>query len=328
VSQAQIELRNLHPAEGDDAVRKTDRYEGLNALVENIKRFGLLVPLLVRPRQDDASQYDVIDGNRRLVALCEIHEDPSTAINCMVIGTEAGAGQALSANTMRQAMNPMDEYDVFSKLVAEGMKVAKIGKLFGLQPKRVSQVLALASLAPEIKDRVRNASLSWETAQALTLVRDHTVHVQLVEQHGDHAWAIHNAVHDDAPRLDHAIFDPNAYYAGGGQLLVDLFDEDPEALELKLCADRELFWKLQMAAIDAELGKLEGQGWKALIENGTVPGMFGRHNWPRRAEIRSKKQRARHSVVYSIEDDGKFEIWNEVMPEPEAVKEAKVEAAE
>ena len=56
--------------------------------------------------------------------------------------------------------------------------------------------------------------------------------------------------------------------------------------------------------------------------------MYGRHNWPRRAEIRSKKQRARHSVVYSIEDDGKFEIWNEVMPEPEAVKEAKVEAAE
>ena len=76
MSQAEIQLRNLHPAEGDDAVRKTDRYEGIKALVENIKRFGLLVPLLVRPRQDDRSQYDVIDGNRRLMALCEIHEDP------------------------------------------------------------------------------------------------------------------------------------------------------------------------------------------------------------------------------------------------------------
>ncbi len=329
VTSEVIPLCNLHPAEGDDAIRKTGRYDGLKALKANIERFGLLVPLLVRPRQDDRSQYDVIDGNRRLVALCEIHEDPATVVNCMVVGTDAGAGQALSANTMRQAMNPMDEYDVFSKLVAEGMKVAKIGKLFGLQPKRVSQVLALASLAPEIKDRVRNASLSWETAQALTLVRDHKLQVQLAEQHGDHAIgrsARH--LHDDAPRLDPCDLREGAYFVNGGQLLVDLFDEDPEALELKLCADRELFWKLQMAAIDAELGKLEGQGWKALVENGTVPGMYGRHNWPRRSEIRSKKQRARHSVVYSIEDDGKFEIWNEVMPEPEAVKEAKVEAAE
>ena len=155
-------------------MRKTDRYEGLKALVENIKRFGLLVPLLVRPRQDDASQYDVIDGNRRLVALCEIHEDPGHGRSiAWSWGPRPAPARRSRPTSMRQAMNPMDEYDVFSKLVAEGMKVAKIGKLFGLQPKRVSQVLALASLAPEIKDRVRKGSLSWETAQALTLVRDH-----------------------------------------------------------------------------------------------------------------------------------------------------------
>jgi ParB/RepB/Spo0J family partition protein len=321
VSQAEIQLRNLHPAEGDDAVRKTDRYEGVKALMENIRRFGLLVPLLVRPRQEDASQFDVIDGNRRLVALCEIHEDPSTVINCMVIGTEAGAGQALSANVMRQAMNPMDQYDVFAQLVAEGMKASKIGKLFDLPAKRVGQVLALAALASEIRDKVRRGDLSWEAAQALTLIRDQKVQLQMLEQHGDHAWGIHNAVHHEAPRFKTAIFDKNEYYLQGGQLLVDLFDEDPNGEEL--CADRELFWKLQMNAIDAELDKLRDQGWKAIIEDGTGPITYGRAGWPRRSEIRSKKARAKHSVIYQIEDDGRFTIWDNVMPEPEAMKEEK-----
>ena len=87
------------------------------------------------------------------------------------MGTDAGAGQALSANTMRQAMNPMDQYDVFAQLVAEGMKTTKVAKLFDLPPKRVNQVLALASLAPSIKDQVRKGDLSWETAQALTLIK-------------------------------------------------------------------------------------------------------------------------------------------------------------
>jgi len=285
VSQAEIQLRNLHPAEGDDAVRKTDRYEGIKALVENIKRFGLLVPLLVRPRQDDRSQYDVIDGNRRLMALCEIHEDPAVVVNCMVVGTDAGAGQALSANTMRQAMNPMDQYDVFAQLVVEGMKTTKVAKLFDLPPKRVNQVLALASLAPSIKDQVRKGDLSWETAQALTLIKDQKVQVQVLEQHGDHPWGIKNVVHDEAPRMETAIFDKNTYFIEGGQLLVDLFDEDPSGEEL--CADSILFWKLQMAAIEVELYKLRGQGWKAVIEGDGI--IYRRADWPRRAEVKSKK---------------------------------------
>jgi len=322
VSQAEIQLRNLHPAEGDDAVRKTDRYEGIKALVENIKRFGLLVPLLVRPRQDDRSQYDVIDGNRRLMALCEIHEDPAVVVNCMVVGIDAGAGQALSANTMRQAMNPMDQYDVFAQLVAEGMKTTKVAKLFDLPPKRVNQVLALASLAPSIKDQVRKGDLSWETAQALTLIKDQKVQVQVLEQHGDHPWGIKNVVHDEAPRMETAIFDKNTYFIEGGQLLVDLFDEDPSGEEL--CADSILFWKLQMAAIEVELDKLRGQGWKAVIEGDGI--IYRRADWPRRAEVKSKKARAMHTVVYEIEDDGRFHIWEVVMPEPEMVKEAKAEA--
>ena len=322
MSQAEIQLRNLHPAEGDDAVRKTDRYEGIKALVENIKRFGLLVPLLVRPRQDDRSQYDVIDGNRRLMALCEIHEDPAVVVNCMVVGIDAGAGQALSANTMRQAMNPMDQYDVFAQLVAEGMKTTKVAKLFDLPPKRVNQVLALASLAPSIKDQVRKGDLSWETAQALTLIKDQKVQVQVLEQHGDHPWGIKNVVHDEAPRMETAIFDKNTYFIEGGQLLVDLFDEDPSGEEL--CADSILFWKLQMAAIEVELDKLRGQGWKAVIEGDGI--VYRRADWPRRAEVKSKKARAMHTVVYEIEDDGRFHIWEVVMPEPEMVKEAKAEA--
>ena len=202
------------------------------------------------------------------------------------------------------------------------MKTTKVAKLFDLPPKRVNQVLALASLAPSIKDQVRKGDLSWETAQALTLIKDQKVQVQVLEQHGDHPWGIKNVVHDEAPRMETAIFDKNTYFIEGGQLLVDLFDEDPSGEEL--CADSILFWKLQMAAIEVELDKLRGQGWKAVIEGDGI--VYRRADWPRRAEVKSKKARAMHTVVYEIEDDGRFHIWEVVMPEPEMVKEAKAEA--
>jgi ParB/RepB/Spo0J family partition protein len=322
VEQLKIELRHLHPAEGDDAVRKTDKYEGIKALAENIERFGLLVPLLVKSSEKFPEEYDVIDGNRRLVALHEIHEDNLVMVNCALIErTEGGVGAALSANTMRRAMNPMDQYDVFAKLVAEGMKTGKVGKLFDMPAKKVNQVLALASLDPSIKDKVREGQLSWEAAQALTLIRDFETQIVMLEKTGDNPWAIRNYVHNEAPRLETAIFDKNEYYLAGGQLLVDLFDDDPSAD--KLCADHDLFWKLQHAAIDAELDKLRAQGWKAVLEDG---GIMRDHRWPRRAEIRSKKQRVRHSVIYQIHDDGRFQIWEQVLPEPELVKAAKAEA--
>ena len=46
---------------------------------------------------------------------------------------------------------------------------------------------------------------------------------------------------------------------------MDLFDERSQ--RPRSCAPiTDPFWKLQMAAIEVELDKLRGQGWKAVME--------------------------------------------------------------
>jgi ParB-like chromosome segregation protein Spo0J len=76
MQQREIEVAKLVHASEANTVRKWDDSD-IRPLKENIKRFGLLVPLLVIPFAGpeglEADKYEVIDGNRRLRALREIH---------------------------------------------------------------------------------------------------------------------------------------------------------------------------------------------------------------------------------------------------------------
>jgi ParB family chromosome partitioning protein len=314
MQQREIELAKLVHASEANAVRKWDDSD-IRPLKENIKRFGLLVPLLVIPFAGpeglEADKFEVIDGNRRLRALREIHGlegAQTTTVPCLV-AMDAGTAEGLSANVMRQAMNPMDQYEVFAKLVAEGTKPKEIAKLFDLSVRRVTQVLALAALAPSLRDLLREGKMSWDSGQALTLTMDHAVQEKLFRDHGDKHWNLRGALEEDAPDLGMAIFEKERYFVEGGHLLTDLFAEGIEA-ETELCADGKIFWKLQHEAIEEALDGFRNQGWKAVMEDGEAGPTWGRHNWPKRSEIKSKKKRKLHSVIYSIREDGKFEVWS------------------
>ena len=317
----QVALDRLDFAKEDNAIRK-DAVKNIGPLAKNIERFGLLVPLLVKANGGD--RFEVIDGNRRLEALTSIDADPTRLITC-VLGneTEASIGAALSANVMRAAMNPIDEYEVFMQMIAEGVKPKEIAKTFGKKLKEIQQILALANLDEQIKEAIREGKLSWESAQALTLCNDKGRQLQIYEAAGDDPYKIEREIKASAPDLRHALFDKEQYAAKGGTFVVDLFEEEDSKFTEELCADRDLFWELQYEAIEAAVMKLQAEGW-AGVANGEKEKTSA--TWPWRNEVRGKRAKAEHYIFYVVGPTGQFLVWDRVKPTPEAARKAKEKA--
>ena len=61
-----IDINKLHPFEGHPF--KVQDNEEMNRLVESIQTQGIAEPLLVRPLENTADEYEVISGHRRLRA--------------------------------------------------------------------------------------------------------------------------------------------------------------------------------------------------------------------------------------------------------------------
>ena len=139
----------------------------LQQLSESIKSQGLLHNLVV---QKNGVGYDVIDGNRRLVALKKIHgKDSGQPINCIVL-SEADVSVGLHANMMREDMHPLDQCEVIAKMCADGeVDYDSVAIEFGQTQKWVSQRIALTELSKKAKQQFRNYKFNLAVAQALTL---------------------------------------------------------------------------------------------------------------------------------------------------------------
>ena len=61
-----ININKLHPFDGHPFKVRDD--EEMNDLIESIQTQGIAEPLLVRPLENTANEYEVISGHRRLRA--------------------------------------------------------------------------------------------------------------------------------------------------------------------------------------------------------------------------------------------------------------------
>ena len=160
-----IQLNQLKPNPTNVRVVKADN---LDKLIASIKSRDLLHNLVV---QKNGTGYNVIDGNRRYEALCEIYGKKSVQeVECKVIednATEVGA----MANMLREGMHPLDEADAINSVVQDGTAdYDTCAANWGQTRKWVMQRVALAELSAKVKEGFRNKEFNLGIAQLFTNV--------------------------------------------------------------------------------------------------------------------------------------------------------------
>jgi ParB family chromosome partitioning protein len=162
--------------------------EGLEELAASIVANGVLQPILVRPAANIADYvrvpgedhwYEVICGARRLAAVTLALQDgrlpqdfriPARIREC----TDAELVLlAATENLARADMHPLDEAEVFAAMrphvkPADGQTTeAAIGRALGVSERTVFRRLSLLRCAPEVREALREKTITLGQAQAL-----------------------------------------------------------------------------------------------------------------------------------------------------------------
>ncbi|MFH1424035.1 MAG: ParB/RepB/Spo0J family partition protein [Candidatus Nealsonbacteria bacterium] len=153
--------------------RKNFDQDGLNALADSVREFGVLQPLLVsRIEKETGTEYQLIAGERRFLAakmvglnqVPVIVKDPTEKEKLEI---------SLIENVQRLDLNAMEKAEAYSRLQQEFNFMQKdVAKLCGKSREAVANTLRLLDLPDEIKIALREERLSEGHARAMLAVSD------------------------------------------------------------------------------------------------------------------------------------------------------------
>lgn len=249
-------------------------------LVASIRTYGLLEPLVVRPRNlpapggesdnGELPRYEVVAGKRRLDALRTIHRRtpletlkvfPGAGVPCMIhdVDAETAHGMALSENFAREGMHPLDEAEAFARLAHVDAKgVAAIAAEFGVTARYVRQRMKLAGLAGVVKAACRAGEIDTATAEVFATVpaaKQAEVWAS-VDGKVHHARHAKNLIASDWIDARHARFEIETLPPGA--VSSDLFGD-------RVRVERKVFMAAQADALVAEQEALLEDGWAEVV---------------------------------------------------------------
>ena len=248
-------------------MRHERKKPSIDDILPSIRERGVLVPLIVRPN-GTKGHFEILAGRRRFfastTALKESGEK-SIKLPCAVLaeGDDASAIEAsILENVARLDPDEMSQFEAFKRLADEGRTVPEIAATFGVTELMVKRRLALANLIPEIRQAYAAEDIDGSSIQALTLASEEQ------QQEWFDLWNSDDADYVPTGRqlkawllggenipVSKALFDLDKYHGYAGQILTDLFGEEP------VFADAATFWKCQSEAIAAKVKSLNDAGW-------------------------------------------------------------------
>ena len=143
-------------------------FEGIEMLVESVKEYGLLQPILVRPLRDAADSYEIIAGERRWRAAqkAQLHDVP---VVIRTIDDQDALQIGLVENLQRSDLTPIDEAQGYKRLIDEYSHTQEeIARMMGRSRPHVANTIRLLDLPPPVQEMVREGELS--AGQARTLI--------------------------------------------------------------------------------------------------------------------------------------------------------------
>jgi ParB family chromosome partitioning protein len=171
-------LANLSP---DDILpnpqqpRSEFREQELNELITSVREFGVLQPIVVRPRAGAAAgtpQYELIMGERRLRAskAAGLESIPAVVRNT---ADDVMLRDALLENLHRAELNPLEEASAYQQLLADfGITQEQLAERIGRSRPQIANTIRLLRLPEAIQRRVAAGVLTAGHARAILSVGD------------------------------------------------------------------------------------------------------------------------------------------------------------
>ncbi|WP_165492661.1 ParB/RepB/Spo0J family partition protein [Lichenihabitans psoromatis] len=210
-------------------------------LIASISAMGVLQPLIIERNvlsSPATPAYCIIEGGRRFTALRAmedagtIHSDYPVPVAIVEVGSADAREISLAANVIRRDLHPVEEFEAFARLAADGFAVETIAANFGRPVRFVRQRLALDRLSPRVRQLWRDGKLSAEIAAEFTQAPDHASQDAFVDNtnlQSLQAWAVKSHFRADggvpANRGEAVYVGLYAYQAAGGRIDDNLFED-------------------------------------------------------------------------------------------------------
>lgn len=153
--------------------------ERLEELAQSIKDFGLLEPVILRPRGEG---YQIVAGERRVRAseLAGLTKIPAILRD---YGDLEMMQVALIENLQRENLNPIEEAEGYQRLMKEfGFTQSQVAESVGKKRSSVANTLRLLNLGQEERSLVEEGSLSLGHAKVLLGVSNQRRRAQLAKR--------------------------------------------------------------------------------------------------------------------------------------------------
>lgn len=145
-----IAIEKLFPFEGHPF--KVQDNEEMNALIESIQEQGILSPLIVRPKENTADEYEIVSGHRRFRAAVKagIKEVPALIVP---LDRDTAAIAVVDSNLHREHILPSEKAFAY-KLKMEAL--SRQGKRTDLTSDQVGRKLETAEIIGQQADESKN----------------------------------------------------------------------------------------------------------------------------------------------------------------------------
>ena len=155
--------------------------EEMNSLIESVQQLGILSPLIVRPKENTADEYEIVSGHRRFRAAVKagMKEIPAFVVP---MDRDAAAIALVDSNLHREHLLPSEKAFAY-KLKMEAMshqgtsvqvgpKLTAVAIADNESASQVKRYIRLTNLIPEILQKVDDGQIALTPAVELSYLTE------------------------------------------------------------------------------------------------------------------------------------------------------------
>lgn len=303
--------------ENPDRMRQSKSSPQADALMlATIKAVGIVQPPVVAPESDGGNGY-IIDAGHRRVRLAIAAGLEEIEILVVDAANDNGAMRSMVENSVREALNPVDQWRGIERLVALGWTEEAIAVALALPVRQIRKLRLLANVLPAMLEQMALGDMPSEQQLRIIAAAGQVDQKEVWKAHkpkkGDSApwWQISNALTKKRMYARDASFGDDLAQAYGIEWVEDLFA--PADQDGRYTTNVEGFLGAQHEWMTANLPK---RGAIVEVNN------WGQPELPKKAaQVYGKPSKSDHTALY-LDRDGKVQTVHYRMPEASKPKGA------